>query len=216
MSRFFKETDGASMVEFAIVLPVILLVALGTVDVTMMLWDWAQANKAAYRGARVAVVTAPVAEGITAFEYDDNPLYMGDRCFLPSTGAGNPDVKCPAVDTICTSATCTGGQAVDSDAFNQIVAAMQKIFPRLTAANVEVEYRTNGLGFYGRPGGLPMDVTVRLRCMKTQLFFLPALAGWTFSDLPADCPAASVEGPNMPTFSSTLTSEAMGDSTSYR
>jgi Flp pilus assembly protein TadG len=204
------------MVEFAIVLPVILLVALGTVDVTMMLWDWAQADKAAYRGARVAIVTEPVATGITSFNYDTNPLHMGDRCFLPSTGAGNVAVNCPTVETNCTSTACTGGQTVDSNAFNQIVAAMQKIFPRLTAANVEVEYRTNGLGFYGRPGGLPMDVTVRLRCMKTQLFFLPALAGWTFSDLPDDCPASSIEGPNMPTFSSTLTSEAMGDSSSYR
>ena len=216
MSSFFKDTAGASMVEFAIVLPVILLVALGTVDVTMMLWDWSQANKAAYRGARIAIVTEPVATGITSFNYDTNPLHMGDRCFLPSTGAGNVAVNCPTVETNCTSTACTGGQTVDSNAFNQIVAAMQKIFPRLTAANVEVEYRTNGLGFYGRPGGLPMDVTVRLRCMKTQLFFLPALAGWTFSDLPDDCPASSIEGPNMPTFSSTLTSEAMGDSTSYR
>ncbi|WP_280824122.1 TadE/TadG family type IV pilus assembly protein [Pseudaminobacter soli (ex Li et al. 2025)] len=216
MSRFRKDDSGASMVEFTLVFPMILLVTLGTVDATLMLYDWACANKAAYRGARMAVISAPVATGITTFAYDTNPTHMGDLCFSTDNGQASVDVACPTVTTRCTfsAKTCSGGQIRDAAATTRILGEMQRIFPRLTADNVEVEYRTNGLGFYGRPGGLPMDVTVRIRCMSSQFFFLGALMGWAFPALPAGCPAGAgaVTGPALPAFSSTLPSEGMGAS----
>ena len=39
---------------------------LGTIDVVYMLYEWALANKAAYVGARTAMVSDPVANGITS------------------------------------------------------------------------------------------------------------------------------------------------------
>lgn len=215
-SSFRKDESGASMVEFTLVFPIILLVALGTVDATLMLWDWARANKAAYRGARIAVISKPVATGITTFAYDRNPMHIGDLCFNTANGQRLADVDCPVVTTRCTfsARTCSGGQIRDVDATTRILGEMQRIFPRLGADNVEIEYQTNGLGFYGRPDGLPMDVTVRIRCMSAQFFFLGALMGWAFPPPPAGCPAANgaVTGPALPSFSSTLPSEGMGAS----
>ena len=43
MNRLLRDCLGASLVEFTVVFPVLILVALGTVDVTYMLFDWALA-----------------------------------------------------------------------------------------------------------------------------------------------------------------------------
>jgi Flp pilus assembly protein TadG len=55
-----------------------MLVTLGTVDVTYMLYEWALANKATYVGARAAVVSNPVAQNITQDRllYDPSQLYL--------------------------------------------------------------------------------------------------------------------------------------------
>jgi hypothetical protein len=214
VSRFFKETVGAAMIEFTLILPLLLAVALGTVDVTFMLYDWALANKAAYRGARVAVVVDPVAMNVTNLDYDDHPLHIGDLCFVVDTGAPNADFNCPAVSTKCTSTECSPDTwGYNSGNFDVIVGEMRDIFPRLTDDNVEIEYKRNGLGFYGRPDGLPMDVTVRIRCMRAQFFFMGAWASWVYDDLPDNCPDEdNVAGPPLPAFSTTLQSEGMGAS----
>ena len=49
------------LVETTIVIPLFLVLVLGTVDVTYMFYEWAMANKAAYVGARAAVISNPVA-----------------------------------------------------------------------------------------------------------------------------------------------------------
>lgn len=215
MSRFFRETAGAAMIEFTLILPLLLAVALGTVDVTLMLYDWSMANKAAYRGARVAVVSDPVAQNITDLDYDTNPLHIGDLCFVVDSGAPDGTVACPTVTTTCSSGGCTPNTwGYEPTSFALIVSEMQALFPRLTAANVEIEYRTTGLGFYGRPDGLPMNVTVRIRCMRARLFFIGAWgADWIFGDLPDNCGAdPDPTGPPLPAFSTTMQSEGMGAS----
>ena len=217
MNRFFKETAGAAMIEFTLILPLLLAVALGTVDVTLMLYDWSMANKAAYRGARVAVVAPPVATEITSLPYDElrDVPPIGDLCFVVESGAPDAAVRCPTVTTTCRSTSCSDMTfGYNSTRFDLIVGQMQQIFPRLTAANVEIEYQTTGLGFYGRPGGLPMNVTVRIRCMRARLFFIGAWgADWIFGDLPDNCGAdPDPSGPPLPAFSTTMQSEGMGAS----
>lgn len=213
-NRFFRDTAGAAMIEFTLILPLLLAVALGTVDVTLMLYDWSMANKAAYRGARVAVVSNPVAQNITDLDYDTNPLHIGDLCYAVDTGAADGTVACPTVTTTCTATACSNSWTRDDGAFDVIVGEMQALFPRLTEDNVEIEYRTTGLGFYGRPDGLPMNVTVRIRCMRARLFFIGAWgADWVFGDLPDNCGAdPDPSGPPLPAFSTTLQSEGMGAS----
>jgi Flp pilus assembly pilin Flp len=213
VSRFLRETVGAAMVEFTLILPLLLLVALGTVDVTLMLYDWALANKAAYRGARVAVVAAPVASEITELDYDTNPLHIGDLCFAIDSGAADGAVACPTVTTSCNSTSCSSPwEEHDNNAFSVILGEMQDIFPRLTADNLIVEYQTTGLGFYGRPDGLPMNVTVRIVCMRAQFFFMGALMNWA-ADLPEECePDGGPGGFLLPSFATTLQSEGMGAS----
>jgi hypothetical protein len=85
---------------------------------------------------------------------------------------------------------------------------MDDIFPRLQRQNVVISYQTTGLGYVNRPNGLPMNVTVSLRCMSHQFYFLGALMGWAFPNLPNSCPSPlTTNGPIISSFATTLTSE---------
>ncbi len=54
--RLLRDCEGSALVEFTVVFPIFMLVAFGTVDVSYMLFEWSQANKATYIGApRTAV-----------------------------------------------------------------------------------------------------------------------------------------------------------------
>jgi hypothetical protein len=102
---------------------------------------------------------------------------------------------------------CTNGFRWDETAFGGIFGAMQNVFPRLERENVVISYQTNNQGFVGQPGGLPMSVTVSIRCMTHEFYFIDALLKWTFSP-PSGCPA-TLRGPPIPSFASTLQSEDM-------
>src|SRR5262249_17780084 len=107
-----RDSSGASLVEFTLVFPLVMLATLGTVDVVYMLWEWGEANKAAYVGARRAVVSDPVANGVTNLTYNAAGTQLGQPCFVPGTGAANTTSDCPTVNTVCTPAatngSCTG------------------------------------------------------------------------------------------------------------
>jgi len=215
VNKLIRDCVGSSLVEFTIVFPVLMLIALGTVDVGFMLYDWAAANNAAYVGAHKAILSDPLAAGITNPTYD--PTQMGQLCFDPNTGNANPTSNCPTVQVSCTPAATVGAgfcctpelvpctsqtssYTYSDTPFAEIIfPAMQARFPRLQRQNVTITYATNGLGFVGRPDGLPMTVAVTIQGMKHQFFFLGGLMN-------AFGPGfASVS--NLPHFATTLTSE---------
>ncbi len=212
MNRFWRNSEGATLLEFTVVFPVFMLIVFGTVDVTLMLFDWAIASKAAYMGARAAVVSAPVPTGIT-WTYSTVATQAGARCTNSADGTNNSTANCPAVSTVCTPSAgtggaCTGGYTFSNANFTPILARMQAVFPAMTRQNVQITYQTAGLGYVGRPGGLPMNVTVSIRCMSHEFFFLGALMGWAFPPLPNGCPTPlATNGWALPTFSTTLTGE---------
>ena len=108
--KLLRDITGSILVEYTIVFPLFILLVLGTVDVAYMLSEWALANKAAYVGARTAVVADAVANGITNVTFDQTKT--GQLCFDPSTGASTGD--CPTITaTSCTGTlggvSCTGG-----------------------------------------------------------------------------------------------------------
>ena len=221
-NKFLRDITGSVLVEYTIVFPIFIVLILGTVDVSYMLYEWALANKAAYVGARKAVVSNPIASNIIQPDYIYTPaqlLQLGQSCFDPATGATNT-TNCPSsLISVCNAPTsnndCTNGGGWDPAAFTTILNAMKQVFPRLAPENVQISYRTNGLGFVDRPGGLPMNVTVSIQCMTHQFFFIDALirllnplANWIFLT-PVGCSPPPPSGPTIPAFASTLQSEDM-------
>jgi hypothetical protein len=208
--RLLRDIAGSVLVEYAVVFPLFMLVTLGTVDVTFMLYEWALANKATYVGARAAVVSNPIAQSIT----EDSSLYdasqlrqMGQYCFDFATGTSNGNCPSPNVKVDCTSSACKPDTfGFDSSAFTNgdnsgIFDRMKVIFPRLQPDNVTISYQLNGSGYVGRPGGLPMNVTVRVQNVTHQFYFVAGIMG-LFGGRFASTPA-------IPAFATTLTSEDM-------
>jgi hypothetical protein len=122
-----------------------LVLALGTVDAAYMFFEWTLANKAAYVGARTAIVSNPVASNLANLSYTATELQqLGQLCYNVTTGSATSPVNCPTASNVaCWSGSCSSGNTYSSAAFTHIVSAMQTVFPRITASNVEITYSTN-------------------------------------------------------------------------
>lgn len=170
--RLLADRDGASAAEFALVLPLLTVFLLGTVDLARFLWECNRAEKATQAGARYAVVTDIVPAGLAAYSFSvSDGLLQGDpvpqanfagaSCI--STAVTGKDAT--AISCSCIDGSCPWLGTASVAAFNKVAARMRLVFPRLTAANVEIRYEYSGLGYAGDPNGADVAplVVVRLR-----------------------------------------------------
>ena len=168
--RLRLDRSGASAVEFALVLPLLLLFIFGIIDAGRYLWEVNKAEKATQVGARMAVVTNIVSPAIAATNYVGvSGLTQGD--LVPASALGT--VTCSRTSCSCTG-TCPSGYATTSTAaFDLIVTRMQKMKRDIVAANVRVTYRGSGLGYAGDPNG--MDISPLVTVTLTGMTFKPAV-----------------------------------------
>lgn len=164
--RLWRDERGMAA-EFALVLPLLLLLMLGTIEAGIYAWRINQGEKATQWGARFAAVTDPVAAEIATDNYINQTIGgtqigQGDRIPL-----ANFTIVCTSAGTTC---SCTGSDCLrgsytkDAAAFTRLTARMQQVYPQLAEANVQVEYAGSGLGFAGDPNGPDVAplITVRL------------------------------------------------------
>jgi Flp pilus assembly protein TadG len=189
---------GAVLVEATVLIPILLVFLLGAVDFLMAFYQWSLATKAVQIGARIAVVSDPVADGL-------NSIPIGVLATVP---AGDPmpsfEVTCDGATASCTCTVgaCPGMGNFSWPAMNKIVCGrdntsntqcdystqcqptsvyfrgMCDIFPGITAANVRIRYTQTGLGFAGRSGGPVPTITVSLQNLPFQFFFLNGFMGF--------------------------------------
>lgn len=160
MSRLrliLRARGGASAAEFAMVLPLALLLLFGLFDVGNYAWTLNQAEKAVQMGARYAVSTALVPAGLNSFETiglscPGGVLKPGDRICREALGA----VRCTGSDgaaaCTCARGPCPDLGAANAEAFARIVTRMHVFMPLLRAGNVSVTYSGSGIGYAGDPG----------------------------------------------------------------
>jgi Flp pilus assembly protein TadG len=154
----FHDTRAASAAEFALVLPLLIIMLFGVIDAGRYMWNVNRAEKAVQMGVRLAVVTDPVSSSISQ-------SFVG-QCATP-LGEGDPiPANCYSQITCSKSgatATCTAGTA-NPTALNRVLARMQLFMPEVKGSNVEIIYSPSGLGYAGNPNGpdLAPLVTVRL------------------------------------------------------
>jgi Flp pilus assembly protein TadG len=188
-STLARNCVGAAGAEFAMVLPLLVILLFGIIDGGRFIWEYNRAEKATQVGTRMAVVTDIVSTGLRDNDYVGvDGLTAGQR--IPASSLGT--IVCNDTGCTCTGA-CTGvGAGYDGVAFANLVDRMNDIKPDITAANVEVVYRGSGLGYAGDPTGMSISplVTVRLEGLQFQPITSLMLA--TIS---------------MPAFTTTLTAE---------
>ena len=169
LRRLLRSERAASAAEFALVLPLLLLLLFGIVDSGRFMWEYNRAEKATQMGVRYAVVTDPVLNGLYTYSF--------------SISGGIPQgtaVPTTSFDTAtCTNGACTclpgggfcSGTAYNGTAFTKLVTRMSKMYPQINASNVQIQYKNVGLGFAGDPDG--PDVSPLVTVSLTGLQFHP-------------------------------------------
>ncbi len=166
LSAFVRDQRGGSAAEFALVLPLLLIVLFGLIDIGRYGWNLSQAQKATQVGARWAAATDMIPSDLYSYSF-------ATQCSIPQ---GTPVAQSAFAGMICNSGgcnpipggSCTIGTTANTAAFNRLVTRMAEIYPGLTAANVQVTYAWSGLGFAGDPNGADVAplVTVSLRNLQ--------------------------------------------------
>ena len=167
--RLWTDQGGATAAEFALMVPLMVLFLFGIMDVGQFAWRINQSEKATQMGARLAVVTDPVASGLTTESYvgkvvGGTTLSQGDT--IPAAALGL--ITCTSASCTCTTTPCPGTLGYDTAGFSRIVARMAAMDPRIKAGDVRVEYRGSGLGYAGDPSGMEIAplTTVKVAGMK--------------------------------------------------
>jgi hypothetical protein len=161
MRHLRLDRSGASAVEFAMVLPLLILFLFGIIDGGRYLWEVNQSEKATQVGARVAIVTNVISTGLGTQSYVGvGGLTQGDP--IPASALGT--IECTRTACTCTGACPTTYANADSAAFDAIVTRMGYMKQDIAANNVRIFYRGSGLGFAGDPNGMEIAplVTVEL------------------------------------------------------
>ena len=154
---------GSTAAEFALVLPVLLVVLFGIIDAGRLMWTLNEGQKAAQVGARVAVVTNLVPSGLLNYTFvsDTNPpgspvngLFGSITC---QGSGGTPTCS-------CTTDPCSGAMVgtANSTAFAAILSRMQGFYPEVANDNLKIVYEGVGLGYAGNPHGSDVSPMVTL------------------------------------------------------
>ncbi|MFB9984192.1 TadE/TadG family type IV pilus assembly protein [Mesorhizobium kowhaii] len=189
--RFRAEQSGATMVEMAIALPLLLTLLLGFVDFGYAFYQWNAGNKAVQAGARLAQISTPVAIGL--------PLETLTQSDVTKVGAAVPagtydytctasaaGVACCSIGTaacLAANASQTSFDAIYDGTANR--AGMHDFLPMLEKSQVRIEYAASGLGYWTRPSGPVPTITVSITNHPFQFFFLAGLLGFGTITMPS-------------------------------
>lgn len=198
--RIRLDQSGSSAVEFALVLPLLLLLLFGIIDVGRWIWTYNEAEKAAQMGARFAVVSNSVTSGLNSSYVGVSGLTQGD--VIPASAFGK--ITCTDTSCTCTTGPCPTLGTFTQQNFRNVVDRMRLFLPGLQYSNVKIEYSSSGLGYAGSPvlPDLSPLVTVKIgENPATALQFRPLTI-------------LAITSVNMPTFTTTLSAEDLSGSVS--
>ena len=181
LRRAARDESGTTLVELAVVLPLFLLLFLGTIDFGRMGAEYVMAEKAMQMAARIAAVRPAACTGVPLTHTRGTgtiagvPPRFGEACAAGINFCVNPGTQtCTAV---ATNATAT-----------EIWTRIRPLMPtHATIANLRYSYSSDPqLGFLGGPY-VPI-VTVEIQNLNfqfaTPLGALAALAGTNSNDVP--------------------------------
>lgn len=183
LREFLRDRTAAGAAEFALVLPLMLLFLFGIIDVGRFAWDMNQIGKAVQVGARRAVVTNAIPDGLNQ---NSGSVYSWSSQGGIAQGTVVPAGSFPGIYCTGTSSsvscnwkgTAPNGFSTNysASAFVDLVNRMKQIDPDIDYANVRVDYDYSGLGFAGDPNGpdvVPLTkVTIQNLQFKPMTLFL--------------------------------------------
>ncbi|HEX8570066.1 MAG TPA: TadE/TadG family type IV pilus assembly protein [Caulobacteraceae bacterium] len=184
-SSFLTDRTGAAATEIALLAPVFFVGLFAMFDLGLYFWRWNQAVEAARVGARLAVISDPVASDLSSM----TGLETGVQ----------PGQPVGAYERVCAPSACTNG-VYSAAAMNRIFygpgaqgcsntartenSGMCDVLPILQPSNVTVTYRSSGVDTAGVVGALKPLVSVRVSGARPNLFFIDHFVPGRFTTLP--------------------------------
>ncbi len=194
LREFRRDSSGSVLVEFAIVLPLFLILLFAIIDFGQIYLHWILAEKATHLAVRLAVVRPPLCAGVPTFNDRASTaslvLPFGSSCAADSGLCADPD-----------PITCSGATAI-SDGFDDIIGRVGSFLPAgIQAEDIQLTYSSAKLGFLGGPY-VPM-VSVELNDDVEVPFITPL--GPLLQAFYGGGPG--LDNPSMPTMRATLPAE---------
>lgn len=140
--KFLKNVDGAALVEFTLIMPILFLITFSVVEFSLVYNKFNSAQKATQLGARVAA-TRLVLEGVTDCGVTTNEP-AGTDC-INVAGSSGWSVSC----------TGAGGGGCNATGMAAVLSTIQVYYPEVEANDVQIEFEGTGLGFVGRGRPVP-------------------------------------------------------------
>lgn len=157
LRRFWRHARGVVAIEFAFLVPVLVLFTMGVLEFGLILFDYQRAGEATRRAVRDLVINPPLAT---------LDILVNDGTVV-CTGSGGV-------------VSCTGG-AVQKDAdttFALLYDKMQNIFSDIEPQNVSITYNaTSGIDKATNPGVVTPLVTLSLTGMRHEFLMLQIVPG---------------------------------------
>jgi Flp pilus assembly protein TadG len=189
LARFGKDENGAAMVEMTIVLTLFLLLTMGFVDFAHAFYRWNSASKAVQVAARMASISDPVATALTVRPWGGSTpgaptgaygpyecVGGASTCIKLGGGEGTPLI---AANFNRIFRGDTDASDPNSDACNPPTGTQRRglchFLPGIRRENVVITYTGSGLGYQGRAAGAVPTITVELRNVNFQFFFVGPL-----------------------------------------
>ena len=172
--RLLKDTRASGAAEFALVVPLLLLLLLGIIDVGRYMWTLNRIEKATQMGVRYAVVSDPVASVVNTDFVNDYSIPGGDTVSTSVFGSAT----CGSTGNCTVTGTASGVNGRNATAFTNILIWMQNFMPTLAATNISVTYQNVGLGYSGDPTGPDVSplTTVAVSGIQFRSFMLLGLS----------------------------------------
>jgi len=181
---FRRSEDGTTLVEGLLVFPILLMVFAALIEFGFAVFQWNQAVKAVQLGARLAAVSDPLPEDMSALTADYTGVPQGQP-----TPTSPVTVSCGAGEAACNPARLNrliygSDGACDAD-YGTSLPGMCDFNPSIGPSNVRISYHRSGLGYVGRPWGPVVTVTLELDGLTFNLPFMGALLGINNMTIPA-------------------------------
>lgn len=154
--KWRRADSGNVAVEFAFIFPILVLMTMGALELSFVVFDYHKASEATRRGVRAAIINDPVAD-----------------MALVSNGA----ITCSKTSNV----SCTSGSVKSSSSFDAIVQAIQEISPNIADTNVSVTYADSGVVIGGSADIVTPVITVRINGVRYDFVALKLIPGFPSS-----------------------------------
>jgi hypothetical protein len=168
--HLLRNRSGATAAEFALLLPLLLILLFGLIDAGRFMWTMNRIEKATQMGARLAAATDMVPNGLTSFSFaEDGGLTQGSAIGADDFGGvscqwDGSAAKCECNTDACgpADANLIADQTKANDAFSRIVGKMDDFLPEITNSDVNIDYDYSGVGYAGDPNGSDVAPLIRV------------------------------------------------------